>query len=338
MNDADAPLNVDACVDFLRRSSAFRSKRDIGRVAGRLDAAPRAVDRWRENDARILIGDDTAAIPDGDGYLLLAAEGILPGFLDRDPYFAGWCSVMVNVSDVAAMGGYPLAVVDAYFHGAGSDVEAVVGGIRDACRAYGVPLVGGHTTRSDGGPHALAVAILGRAGRLLTSFAARPGDDLLVAVDLRGAYHGDFPFWNASSDREPRALRDDLALLGTLAASGAVRACKDVSNAGFAGTTLMMLEASGVGGTLDLDLLPRPHGVDVARWLLTFPSYGFVFAARPDRTAKTMALVHERGIACTRVGAVDGSSQLRLAGGGREAVLWDLAGEGFTGFGPRRSP
>ena len=327
-------VDPDACVALLRRSVAFRSKRDIGRVAARIDPAPLAVNRWRDGGARILVGDDTAAIPDGDGYLLLAAEGILPALLDRDPYFAGWCSVMVNVSDVAAMGGFPLALVDVYFHGGTSDVEAVVTGIREACAAYGVPLVGGHTTRADEGAHALAVAILGRADRLLTSFGAREGDDLLVAVDLRGGYHRDFPFWNATPGRRPRDLRADLALLGTLAASSAVHACKDVSNAGFAGTLLMLLEASGAGGVLDLDRLPRPDDADLDRWLLTFPSYGFVLTASPERAGGVLALFRERGIACERVGTVDRSLQLRLASGGREAVLWDLARQPFTGFGP----
>jgi AIR synthase-related protein len=329
-------VSLDECVAHLSRSAAFRSKRDIARVAARLDAAPAAAVHWGLTDARIFIGDDTAAIPDGSGYLLLAAEGILPGLLDGDPYFAGWCSVMVNVSDVAAMGGHPLAVIDVYFHSGTSDVEAVVTGIREACATYGVPLVGGHTTRSERGPHALAVAILGRADRLLTSFDARSGDDVLVVADLRGDYHGDFPFWNATAGRTPEDLRDALALFEPLAASGDVRACKDVSNAGVAGTLLMLLEASGAGGALDLDRLPRPDGVDMAQWLLTFPSYGFVLTAPPDRAGRVIALFRDRGIACERAGTIDRSHQLRLASGGREALLWDLARQPFTGFGPRR--
>jgi AIR synthase-related protein len=337
MSPVNVGVNLEECVAHLARCAAFRSKRDIARVAARLDAAPPAVDRWQACDARILIGDDTAAIPDGSGYLLLAAEGILPSLLDRDPYFAGWCSVMVNVSDVAAMGGHPLAVLDVYFHSAASDVEAVLRGIREACATYRVPLVGGHTTRSEDGPHTLAVAILGRADRLLTSFDAREGDDVLVAVDLRGGYHGDFPFWNATAGRSPQELRDALAIFGALAASGEVRACKDVSNAGVAGTLLMLLEASGAGAVLDLDRLPRPDGADLSRWLLTFPSYGFVLTATPERAGRAIALFREHGIACERVGKVDRSHQLRLASGGREALLWDLARQPFTGFGPRRA-
>jgi uncharacterized protein len=330
-------VNLEDCVAHLSRSAAFRSKRDIARVAARLDAAPAAATRWQAGGGRILLGDDTAAIPDGSGYLLFAAEGILPALLDRDPYFAGWCSVMVNVSDVAAMGGHPLAVLDVYFHSGASDVEAVLTGMREACATYRVPLVGGHTTRSEDGPHALAVAIVGRADHLLTSFDAREGDDVLVALDMRGRYHGDFPFWNATAGRSPEELRDALAVFGELAASGDVHACKDVSNAGIAGTLLMLLEASGAGAALDLDRLPRPNGADMARWLLTFPSYGFVLTAAPERAGRAMALFRERGIACERVGRVDRSHQLRLTSGGGEALLWDLARQPFTGFGPERA-
>jgi AIR synthase-related protein len=263
---------------------------------------------------------------------LFAAEGIIPEFLDRDPYFAGWCSVMVNVSDVAAMGGYPLAVVDVYFHAASSQVEAVLSGLRDAAAAYGAPLVGGHTTRRDGGPHALAVAILGRAEHLMTSDGARPGDAILCAVDLRGGYRGDWPFWNATDARSPGDLRSNLAVLGRLADAGLVNACKDVSNAGIAGTLLMMLESSGVGAVLHLDRLPIPEGVDMDRWLLTFPSYGFLFATPPAQAATVQAVLRAEGVACEEVGRTDASSTLRLAWRGDEALLWDLGEEPFTGF------
>jgi hypothetical protein len=50
--------------------------------------------------ADILLGDDCAAIPDAEGYLLLAAEGLLPMLVEAEPWFAGWCAIMVNVSDI----------------------------------------------------------------------------------------------------------------------------------------------------------------------------------------------------------------------------------------------
>ena len=76
---------AERCAASLAESAAFRSKCDIGRVASRIESAPRATLAFREQPDRILLGDDTAAIPDGHGYLLLAAEGMLPNFLERDP-------------------------------------------------------------------------------------------------------------------------------------------------------------------------------------------------------------------------------------------------------------
>src|SRR4051794_35582433 len=61
---------------------------------------------------RVRVGDDCAAIPDGDAWLLFAAEGMLESFVASDPWFAGYSAVMVNLSDVASMGGRPLAIVD----------------------------------------------------------------------------------------------------------------------------------------------------------------------------------------------------------------------------------
>ena len=39
----------------------------------------------------------------------------------------------------------------------------------------------------------------------------------------------------------------------------------------------------GCGATLDLDRLPRPATAPLERWLVTFPSFGFVLAAAPER-------------------------------------------------------
>ena len=62
-----------------------------------------------------------------------------------------------------------------------------------AARAYGVPIVGGHTTHTGSGSGtgnaALGAAVIGHAGdRLITSFDAKPGDHLVIAIDMHGGY------------------------------------------------------------------------------------------------------------------------------------------------------
>ena len=73
-----------------------------------------------------------------------------------------------------------------------------------ASRAYEVPIVGGHTTLTGGDNTFLAAAVLGKARKLITRFQARPNDDLLMAVDLRGSYRRETPFWNTSVGAPPR--------------------------------------------------------------------------------------------------------------------------------------
>ena len=53
---------------------------------------------------RPAIKDDCAAIADGEGHLLLAIEGFVDDFVEKMPWFAGWCGVMVNASSRFADG------------------------------------------------------------------------------------------------------------------------------------------------------------------------------------------------------------------------------------------
>jgi len=127
----------------------------------------------------IEIGDDTAAIPDGDGYLLFAAEGMMESFIELDPWFAGYCAVMVNLSDIAAMGGVPTAIVDVLWtHPESVLAQEIWSGMRAASAAYGVPIVGGHTTRFpyDRTP-LLAAAVVGKAQHLIP--ASMPGPAMI---------------------------------------------------------------------------------------------------------------------------------------------------------------
>lgn len=267
----------------------------------------------------VKVGDDCAAIRDGEEWLLFAAEGMLESFVQADPWFAGYSAVMVNLSDVAAMGGRSLAVVDVLWTPGGETPAEIWAGMAAASRAYGVPIVGGHTTQISSGSAYLAAAVLGKAKRLLSSFDARPGDDLVMAVDLRGGWRRDKPFWNASVDAPAERLRGDLALLPELAESGLCQAGKDISNGGIVGTLAMLLECSSVGAELWLDQLQRPVDVDLMRWLIAFPSFGYLLSVRPQNTAAVCAHFAKRDIACAPVGRVTAEPSLVLGYGAARA-------------------
>jgi uncharacterized protein len=261
------------------------------------------------------VGDDCAAIPEGDGFLLFAAEGMLESFVTDDPWFAGYCAVMVNLSDIAAMGGRSLAVVDVLWTPSLPASRVIWEGMAAASRAYGVPIVGGHTTVTGTGSSFLAAAVLGKAQKLITSFDAQPNDDLLMAVDLRGNYRSEKPFWNASVGAPGQRLQDNLGLLPIIAEQGWCRAGKDISNGGVIGTLNMLLECSNVGAELWLDRLPRPENVTLERWLISFPSFGYLLSVAREDSSKTMALFKECGIACVAVGQMTASQSLVLSYG-----------------------
>jgi AIR synthase-related protein len=328
-------MSVAELVASLRESRGFRHKTDIAGVVSSL--ARQLPGGAGALGQAVALGDDCAALADSDGYLLFAIEGMVSDFVQAMPWFAGYSSVMVNVSDIYAMGGRPLAVVDALWSEGIEAAHEVLAGMAAASLAYGVPIVGGHTNaRSDRAQ--LAVSIVGRATALLSSFNARPGDRLLMAVDLRGQFEEPYPFWNASVGAPAARLRDDLELLPRLAESGLCDAAKDISMAGALGTALMLLECSRVGARIDLDALPKPASVPLARWLTAFPSFGFLLAVREEQVDAVLAQFDARSLACAEIGTVDASRQVVVRRGDDTAVLWDFSGEPFiipTGQVPR---
>lgn len=309
----------------LKQSLGIAHKQDIQTVARFLTEA--------NPTAKILLGDDCAAIPDGDGYLLLAAEGMMPFLVEADPWFAGWSAVMVNVSDIYAMGGRPIAVVDTLWSNNSEISQSLLAGMNAAAQAYRVPIVGGHTN-GHSEYNALSVAILGRARKLISSFAAQPGDRAIVAIDLRGQQHPQYPFWNAATQTDPHRLRADLELLPKLAENGLCAAGKDISMGGIIGTTLMLSETSRCGAILNLDAVPIPAGIPLDRWLVSFPSYGFLLSVRPDKVTEVMQMFGDRQIACADIGEIQASPQLILRSAGESTVFWDFTQTQLTGFAP----
>jgi AIR synthase-related protein len=315
---------LDALAQTMRDSLGLRAKAEIGIVAARLGLTGSAVP----------VGDDCAAIPDSDGHILFAIEGFINAFVAADPWFAGWCGVMVNVSDIAAMGGWPIAVVDAIWAQDETAASAILDGMKAASEAYGTPIVGGHSNLHTAQSQ-LAIAILGRAGkRLLTSFDARPGDVLVAAIDHRGAYREPFDNWQAALSAPAERLRGDLALLPEVARRRLAHAAKDISQGGIPGTATMLAECSGVGIDIDVDAIVSPPGVALPRWLNSFPSFGFLLATEQDKAEELLSVFRARDLHAAVIGEIRGGSEVALVSNGRRALLRDWRQERILGLAP----
>jgi len=155
---------------------------------------------------------------------------------------------------------------------------------------------------------------------------------LLAAFCLDGRYRGEAPVFTSLRDRAPEQLRADGEVLVEVAEAGLVHAARDVSMPGVAGSLLQLIELAGCGATLDLDRLPRPAGVELERWIVTFPSFGFVLAATAENAAAACAAFTRQGLACAACGSFDRERRLRLRWGGDEATMWDLASAPVTGL------
>jgi AIR synthase-related protein len=221
------------------------------------------------------VGDDGVPVAGTD--LIATCDAIVPSMLERDPWWAGWCSVLVTVNDLAAMGAEPVGLLDAVGGHTASQVKRILAGMRAASDAYRLPVLGGHTQV---GVHpSLCATALGRTTRPVPAGGGRPGDVVTVTADLGGDWRPGYTGlqWDSTTSRSSA----EIGQMVSAVARARPAAAKDVSMAGMVGTLGMLAEASGCGAELDVARVPRPAGASTGDWLSCFPGFAMLTADRP---------------------------------------------------------
>lgn len=303
---------------------------------------------FSENPGMLGIGDDCAVIPAGDRDWLVTTDMLLEGthFLREgiSPCDLGWKSLAVNISDIAAMGGEPMASFLSLGVPEGISLEYVdefLRGFRDLSRKWSVPLLGGDTTRAAGkdGKMAINVGILGHcpSGQAKLRSAALPGDGIYVTGTLGDSSAGlelilkgtgeEYPYLLERHTR-PEPRMEEGRILGSMKE---VHAMMDISD-GIASDLNHILKASGAGAGIELDALPMSGQLK---------SWASENGVRPEEKAIAGGEDYEllftaaegtpipEAVKATRIGTIVSGSGIRYFKNGRETG-WSP--EGFDHF------
>lgn len=279
-------------------------------------------------------GDDASAIDIGNQQLLLlAADGMWGKLMEADPWWAGYCSVLVNVNDIAAMGGIPMGMTNVLSVQDQQVCREIMEGINEGVLKFGVPMVGGHV-HPDTPYNSLDVSITGIVGRkdVITSGSAHVGDQVLVGIDLDGKPHPKFPLnWDSTTFKTPELVQDQIAVMNRIAQRHLVTAGRDISNPGTLGTLGMLLEASGVGASVELEKIPRNENVEWDNWLKLYPGSGFVLTVQKENADDCINLLEEVNITSRIVGEIIEDKKLYITYENQKEVLFDFNKDSIMG-------
>lgn len=281
-------------------------------------------------DVLLGIGDDAALIRAPAGHeLVVTTDSLVAGIhfpANTAPAAIGHKALAVNLSDIAAMGAEPawftlnLAMPEADAEW----LERFCDGLFALADEFGVALIGGDTDRA---PLAAGIQIIGFAppGKALRRSGAKTGDSVFVTGTIGDAMLG------LEIARGSLTVPDNCrqALLARLeyptprvavgvGLRGLATACVDVSD-GLAGDLGHILNASGVGATIEAEQIPYsdcfrraapPHAL--VRALSHGDDYELVFTVPATRRMEVARLAARTGCPITEIGRIEAAAGLRM--------------------------
>jgi selenophosphate synthetase-related protein len=227
-------------------------------------------------------------------------------------------------------------MVDVFSSNSSEITQQVLKGMREGIDKFGVPIVGGHV-HPDTPYSALDVAILGIAKKdcIIYSSTARPGDDVVLAIDLDGRVHPSCDLnWDSTYLKDALIVRDQVSSMVELGEKKLLTAGKDVSNPGIIGTLGMLLEVSGVGADVDMGAMPKPKALEYDHWLKMYPGMGFIVTCRPENTNAVISVYKKHKLHASRVGKIVSAPRLDIVRDNERATVFDFNKHEITGLRP----
>ncbi|WP_457558215.1 AIR synthase related protein [Candidatus Harpocratesius sp.] len=208
------------------------------------------------------LGEDAAIIPSkksNSTLSLITTDAILPEFVKKSPFGAGFSSIYVGIDDIIACGGNPTAcsiIVAFPSHKIGNEIMR---GILHGTKIFKVPLIRGHSI-TDSENLFLSSTIVGEcpAEYYISSKSAQIGDFLAIVWDREGYPAKANPmYWDTITMKTSEEFYKKRIFFQTLAKKRLIHSSKDISNGGILGTLYQMMQYNGLGAKIELEQIEK---------------------------------------------------------------------------------
>ncbi|CAG7625821.1 Selenide, water dikinase [Paenibacillus solanacearum] len=292
-----------------------------------------------EPNPNLLVGLDTS---DDAGVYKLTDELALVQTVDfftpivDDPYAFGQVAAANALSDIYAMGGKPLTVLNIVAFPIKkldkSVLADILRGAGDKVKEAGATLVGGHSIDDNEPKFGLAVTGLVHPAKAKTNTGAKPGDKLILTKPIGVGILTTSIKKDALSEEEIARVTKVMTTLNKTAAEMMepydVHGCTDVTGFGLLGHAAELAKGSGVGvrvGQAQVPVLPRVRELAEAGFVPGGTKNNFAHLEGTVSFAPSIDQI-DQWILCDAV--TSGGLLISVAADKAEALLVDLRGAG----------
>lgn len=269
------------------------------------------------------------------------------GFID--PFYAGWLTAAINLSDIAAAGAVPLGILTSFILPTGmllADFERLLDGVDACCASSSTSVKGGNIKEGKsislaataiGGTHS---APFGRSGAKEGDFVLELGEFGLFWAGVLAHSNGLIDPLNASAPLLRNVLTPQpmSEIMPRLAQRGLISAAIDNSD-GLAPTLRQLAESSSCSITIDADEIAYSNeivsvanelSVDPFRLALGWGDWNVIVTANSNDLAEIRTICSGLNVPVQVIGKVTAGSGVHLRIGAKSGVLGRFESERFA--------
>jgi len=273
------------------------------------------------------IGEDSAAVKNGDKFLLMTTDRINTSFIENFPFGAGFSSILVGIDDIYCCGGTPLAASVILSFNDRSRGQKIIEGICEGSRKFHIPIIRGHTN-ANSQCYELSTTLIGEINKedYISAKTARVSDDIIIVSDFDGMVgKASNLYWDTVTFKSSEDVLKKRKVMNVIAKQHLANASKDISNGGIFGTILQLIKYSDVGANVNIEEIVLPKKLVELKYTLEtyikmYLTTSYILTAQKKNSAQVIKIINEYGLHANVIGSIIKEKNLLRINDGKESI------------------